>query len=170
MRACSVYLGLGSNVGDRAANLNLALYQLGQHIVIVTVSSVYETEPVGYAEQPPFLNAVCLATTSLSPRQLLHLTQTTETMLGRQPTFRNGPRPIDIDILLYGELQLHADDLVIPHRALPDRLFVLAPLAEIAPDLMHPTIGQTIRQLAESCPDRHWVRRLNGGQDVPAIH
>ena len=164
-----VYLGLGSNAGDRAGNLNAALSALGKYVSIMKVSSVYETEPVGFAEQPPFLNLVCHATAALSPEQVLHLTQDIEVKLGRLPTFRNGPRVIDIDILLFDALCLQSDGLVIPHPALPDRLFVLVPLAEIAPDVMHPVLHKSIRQLALESTDRHWVRATQGGDDVPAI-
>lgn len=165
----SVYLALGSNVGDRSGNLDRALSQLGRELEVLTVSSLYETEPVGYANQPPFLNRACHVATSLSPQRLLLFTQGVETHLGRLPTFRNGPRVIDIDILMYGDLQVHSDDLVIPHKALPERLFVLVPLAEIAPELVHPTLHKTIHQMIKDCRDRHWVRLFNGGDDVSAV-
>lgn len=169
MTRSDTYLGLGSNVGERASNLGAALSALAKHLDIVRVSSVYETEPVGFDNQSPFLNLVCHATTVMSPRQLLKLTQSVEAQVGRLPTFRNGPRVIDIDILLFDSLCLRTERLVIPHPELPNRLFALVPLAEIAPDFVHPVLHKSIRQLLLDSTDRHWVRAMTGGKDVPAI-
>lgn len=169
MTRTDAYLGLGSNVGDRASNLDSALSALGKHLDIVRVSSVYETEPVGFDKQSPFLNLVCHATTGMTPRQLLNYTQAVETQVGRLPTFRNGPRVIDIDILLFDALCLRSESLVIPHPELPNRLFALVPLAEIAPDFIHPVLHRSIRQLLLDSTDRHWVHSITGGDDVPAI-
>ncbi len=144
-----VYLALGSNLGDRRGNLAAALQQLREVITIETVSSVYETEPVGYLEQPRFFNIACCGKTWLSAQELLHYTQAIEVTLGRQPTFRNGPRPIDIDILLYDDLQSQDDQLTIPHPRMAERAFVLAPLAEISPNVVDPINGKTAQELLQ---------------------
>jgi len=142
-----VYLALGSNLGDRRGNLAAALQQLREVITIETVSSVYETEPIGYLEQPRFLNIACCGKTWLSAQELLHSTQAIEVAIGRQPTFRNGPRPIDIDILLYDDLHMQDNQLTIPHPRMAERAFVLAPLAEISPNVVNPVNGQTAASL-----------------------
>jgi 2-amino-4-hydroxy-6-hydroxymethyldihydropteridine diphosphokinase len=143
----TVYLALGSNLGDRRGNLTAALRRLSSVVVIDALSSLYETEPVGYLDQPQFLNMVCRGRTLLSAPKLLKDTQEIEVALGRQSTFRNGPRPIDIDILLYDDLHIEQENLTIPHPRMTERAFVLAPLAEIAPELVHPMSGKTIQQL-----------------------
>jgi len=141
------YLGLGSNLGDRKQNLVRALDLLSQHVVIEQLSSVYETEPVGYKEQPLFLNTVCRISTELNPEKLLRLAKKIESELGRTPAFPNAPRRIDIDILFYGDEVLNTRDLTIPHPRLVERAFVLVPLAEIAPDLVHPGNKKTVKKL-----------------------
>lgn len=141
------YLGLGSNLGKRDDNLRQALVKLRQKAIVNQVSSIYETEPVGYHQQPRFLNAVCQITTSLSPQELLTLVKQIEQEIGRTPTFPNGPRAIDIDILLYNQCLVNYPDLIIPHPRLEERAFVLVPLAEIAPNLKHPISQKTIREL-----------------------
>jgi GTP cyclohydrolase-4 len=143
----NIYLALGSNMGDRRGNLAAALQRLREVVTIDLVSSVYETEPVGYLEQPRFLNIVCSGQTRLSAQELLQYAKAIEVLLGRQPTFRNGPRPIDIDILLYEDLTLEQPDLIIPHPRMAERAFVLVPLAEIAPDVVNPTSGHTAQEL-----------------------
>ncbi len=144
-----VYLALGSNLGDRRGNFAAALQQLREVVTIETVSSVYETEPVGYLDQPRFLNIACCGKTWLSAQDLLHYTQAIEVAIGRQRTFRNGPRPIDIDILLYDDLHVQDDNLTIPHPRMAERAFVLVPLAEISPNVIDPVNGQTAQELLQ---------------------
>jgi len=155
-----VYLSLGSNVGDRKANLEKALRLLGQRLQIEQVSSVYETEPVGYTEQPRFLNAVCRVETDIGPLQLLSLIKGIEASLGRVPSFPNAPRPIDVDILFYSDLVMETPELTIPHPRIKERAFVLIPLLEIAPDLLHPVTSESIRDLAANVLGKEDVRKI----------
>jgi 2-amino-4-hydroxy-6-hydroxymethyldihydropteridine diphosphokinase len=141
------YLGLGSNLGDRRANLSAAAAAMAPSAVVLRSSSIYQTEPWGYLEQPAFLNQVLEVETSLSPADLLAALKRLEASLGRQATFRYGPRLIDLDILLYDQLVLHQPDLVIPHAQLAERAFVLVPLAELAPGLIHPLLGVSMAEL-----------------------
>ncbi len=141
-----VYLGLGSNMGDRRNNLNRARDYLSQRLRVEKVSSVYETEPVGNIEQPRFLNLVCEVYTNLAPMELLSLAKGIERKLGRVPGKSDEPRPIDIDILFYDDQIIETPELVIPHPGLTERAFVLVPLAEIAPELVHPVNGKTIKE------------------------
>ncbi|WP_376794267.1 GTP cyclohydrolase MptA [Thermogemmatispora sp.] len=164
-----VYLELGSNLGDRRANLAAALQRLREVVEISRVSSVYETEPVGYTEQPRFFNMVCVGRTALSAEQLLAYAKAIETALGRRPTVRNGPRPIDIDILLYDNLQMQAEHLTIPHPRMAERAFVLVPLAEIAPELIDPNSGRRISELRDSVP-QDGVKKLAESLRVPLEH
>lgn len=142
-----IYLGLGSNLGDRLDNLRAARAALPPRVSVLRASQVYETLPWGYADQPPFLNQVLEAHTLLAPRRLLAHLKSIENRLGRTPTFRYGPRLIDIDILFYGSQIIEMDGLIIPHPRLAERAFVLVPLAELAPDLVHPQSGLSIQQL-----------------------
>lgn len=144
-----VYLGLGSNLGDRRANLNAAASALPPAAAVLRASSIYETEPWGYLEQPAFLNQVLETETSLSPVDLLAALKRLEARLGRQATFLYGPRLIDLDILLYDQLVLNQSDLVIPHPQLAQRAFILVPLAELVPDLLHPLLGATMAELKD---------------------
>jgi GTP cyclohydrolase-4 len=153
------YLGLGSNLGDRKYNLARALELLMNYLVVEQVSSVYETEPVGYKEQPLFLNVVCRVSTELSPDKLLRLAKKIEAELGRMPSFPNAPRPIDIDILLYGDEVINDKELTIPHPRLAERAFVLVPLAEIAPNLVHPVSGKSITELLDNLGNVTGVRK-----------
>jgi 2-amino-4-hydroxy-6-hydroxymethyldihydropteridine diphosphokinase len=146
----SVYLCLGSNLGDRRKNLRLALEFLSQRLSISETSSVYDTEPEENPDQPRFLNLVCHATTYLQPADLLALLKGIENKMGRVSAKANSPRPIDIDILFYGQEAVAGAGLVIPHPKLTQRAFVLVPLNEIAPDLVHPVSKKKVRQhLAE---------------------
>lgn len=146
----SVYLALGSNLGDRKSQLRTALQELQKVVDIQNISSVYETEPVGYLDQPRFFNIVCYGHTSLTAQELLTQAKTIEKQLGRQPSIRNGPRPVDIDILMYEELIHVEDSLIIPHPRMHERAFVLVPLAEIAPDVIDPRSGKTARELLQA--------------------
>lgn len=142
-----IYLGLGANLGDRMANLQAARDALQPPVAVLRNSKVYETSPWGFVDQPSFLNQVIEAQTTLSPYRLLHHLKSIERRLGRTTTFRYGPRLIDLDILFFGNQILDLGGLLIPHPRLAERAFVLVPLAELAPELVHPQNGQSIRQL-----------------------
>jgi len=153
----TVYLGLGSNMGNRQENLDKALDLLSQRLQLGQVSSLYDTEPVGNINQPRFLNLVCQVYTRLAPEELLTLAKGVELKLGRAPGTSNASRPIDIDILFYGDKVIKTPELVIPHPRLTERAFVLVPLAEIAPDLVHPVSGKTVRELLEAITETQGV-------------
>jgi 2-amino-4-hydroxy-6-hydroxymethyldihydropteridine diphosphokinase len=143
-----VYLGLGSNMGDREASLRTALDQLdAPDFRLLRVSSFYETEPIGFREQPWFLNLAAEFETDLLPEQLLIRMQKVETDMGRTRAIANGPRTIDIDILLYGNSAMKAEGLEIPHPRYRGRRFTLAPLAELNPDLTDPVTGRTMAEM-----------------------
>ena len=144
-----VYIGLGSNEGDRFKNLQRALQLLSKdpRIEVEKVSSIYETEPLGYTNQNKFLNAVCEVSTSISPCLLLDLLKNIEKKMGRKKTFKWGPRNIDLDILLFDALVIDVNGLHIPHKELDKRKFVLLPLCEIAPDVVHPVLKKSIKKL-----------------------
>ncbi len=148
MSVKTVYLGLGSNVGERERNLQAAVDRLHSREVRITrLSSVYETEPQGMRNQRWFLNLVAEAETDLFPRQLLERIVKIERELGRRRVVENGPRTIDIDILFFGHAIVNTGELTIPHPRLAERRFVLAPMAELAPDLRDPISHQTMREL-----------------------
>jgi 2-amino-4-hydroxy-6-hydroxymethyldihydropteridine diphosphokinase len=154
-----VYLCLGSNLGDRQANLNKALEFIGQRMSVQKCSSVYETEPVDNPNQPQFLNLVCQATSRLAPAQLLVLLKGIESKMGRRGS---GPVPriIDIDILFYGDQVVNTPDLVIPHPRMAERAFVLVPINEIAPELKHPVLNRTMKELREGVKGVQGVLRF----------
>jgi 2-amino-4-hydroxy-6-hydroxymethyldihydropteridine diphosphokinase len=145
-----VYLALGSNLGDRRANLREAVARLGARVAIERISSLYETEPAYVLDQPRFLNAALRGRTTLAPAELLAFLKQIERELGREAGLRFGPRVIDLDILLYDDLALESDALTIPHPRMAERPFVLAPLAEIAPALLPPGWDAPIEQLAQT--------------------
>jgi 2-amino-4-hydroxy-6-hydroxymethyldihydropteridine diphosphokinase len=147
----TVYLALGSNVGNRAANLKAAIAALPPQMEVKAKSRVHETPPWGYTDQEKFLNQVLKVETYLDPEPLLKHLKRLEVALGREPTFPNGPRLIDIDMLFYDDLVYESSALVIPHPRLHERGFVLLPLMDIAPDLVHPVKQQSIRQLLALC-------------------
>ena len=157
----TIYLSLGSNLADREANLSQAIAQLPPAVRVLRVSPIYETEPVDYAAQPWFLNLVVEAETSLSPADLLAHTTAIEQGLGRIRTTPQGPRTIDIDILLYGDVVVQTGNLQIPHPRMPQRRFVLAPLADLAPNLRHPVTHQTVTEMLQSAPPQ--TVRLRAG-------
>ncbi|MDD4874098.1 MAG: 2-amino-4-hydroxy-6-hydroxymethyldihydropteridine diphosphokinase [Dehalococcoidales bacterium] len=140
----TVYLGLGSNLGDRKDNLEKAIDYLSQRIRITMRSSIYDTEAMENREQPRFLNMVCQAKTIVKPQDLLVLAKAVERKMGRQPSSHNAPRTIDIDILLYGDEVIDTPELTVPHSSLPNRAFALVPLAEIVPNLVHPVSKKTV--------------------------
>jgi 2-amino-4-hydroxy-6-hydroxymethyldihydropteridine diphosphokinase len=139
-----IYLGLGTNLGERQANLQAAATGLIPKVRVLRVSSIYETEPWGYRDQPAFLNQVLEGETDLQPLDLMIFLKNLELTLGRQATFLYGPRLIDLDILFYDQIVINQAELVIPHPRLAERAFMLVPLAELAPELHHPSLGLTI--------------------------
>ncbi len=142
-----VFLGTGSNLGDRLANLQKAIHALNDIAPIDQASRVYETQPWGFTDQPAFLNQALSATTDLDPFDLLDSIKMMENEIGRTPTFRYGPRIIDIDILFFDDLVLDEERLTIPHPHITERAFVMVPLHEIAPQLVHPRLQRTIHDL-----------------------
>jgi 2-amino-4-hydroxy-6-hydroxymethyldihydropteridine diphosphokinase len=158
-----VFLALGSNLGEREENLESAISALQAQGELLAKSRIYETEPVGYEDQPAFLNQVCKVAMKYSPTELLEVTQRIERELGRKPTFPSGPRIIDIDVLFYGERIIHTTNVDIPHPKIPERRFVLVPMCDIAPNLIHPELGKSMRELVDESTDTHWVRPIDGG-------
>jgi len=145
----TIYLALGTNLGDRFENLETAIDNMLPGVTVKKRSSIYETPPWGFEDQPAFLNMVLQVETELSPWKLLKYIKKLEGSMGRKHTFRNGPRLIDIDILFYDTLECEQSGLVIPHPRIAERAFVLVPLAEIAPDFLHPVLQVTIQDLLD---------------------
>ena len=148
----TVYLGLGSNLGDRAANLDAAIAKLRELGDVAAVSGFYETEPVEVSDQPWFLNAALALETELMPRQLMGRILAVEQSMGRKRMQPKGPRLIDIDVLLFGNSVIETPQLIVPHPRMHERRFVLEPLAAIAPDARHPVFKRTVRELRDALP------------------
>jgi len=162
-----VYLSLGSNTGDRQTQLAEAVERLKKLGTISAVSSLYETEPMDVTHQPWFLNCALLLETELMPKQLIRAILGIEQEMGRRRTQVKGPRPIDIDILLFGNSVVETRDLTIPHPAMHERRFVLAPLAEIAADVRHPVLKKTVTELRDALPPAGAVRSVSTANNWP---
>ena len=161
----TAYISMGSNLGNRRANLEFGIEALRQAGILPgRISPLFETEPVGYRDQPWFLNLALEIKTSLKPLDLLRLCQEIEVSRGRSRPFTGAPRTLDLDILLYGDLVLDTSELTIPHPRMTERRFVLQPLAEIAPHRIHPLRNKTILSLLESCQDTATVHAYAPGE------
>ena len=166
MAILEAYLGLGSNLGDRVANLQKGAALLAERVGELDLSSIYRTVPVGFLAQPEYLNAVARARTRLSPFELMHAIRAIESELGRTRTLTNGPRTLDVDILLFGTSELRSPPVTVPHPRLAGRAFALEPLAELAPLLRHPILGLTISELLSNlrpAPGRVVLRSSSWG-------
>jgi len=160
------HLGLGSNVGDREGYLRKTVEAIGnfERSEVRRVSSIYETEPWGKKDQDPFLNQVVEVDTQLRPHELLAVCQKIEKDLGRSTRERWGPRTIDIDLLLYGDVVIEDRNLRVPHSLLAERRFVLVPLTELSPSVSLPGLGKTVREVLEDCQDRGTVKLYKRGE------
>jgi 2-amino-4-hydroxy-6-hydroxymethyldihydropteridine diphosphokinase len=167
MTAKVVYLALGSNLGDRQKNLKAALRALPPQVEITAVSRLYETAPAYVLDQPAFLNIVIEGRTELAPVELLAYLKMIEKQLGREETIRYGPRQIDLDIIFYDDLILKTPELEIPHPQMHERSFVLEPLAELAPDFVHPGLKQPVKVLLAALPGKGGVLNVSEWQPWP---
>jgi 2-amino-4-hydroxy-6-hydroxymethyldihydropteridine diphosphokinase len=160
-----VFIGIGTNLGDRSKNIEEALNNLKlKEVTIVHQSPIYETEPYGLTDQPKFLNCAIETNTTLSPQELLETLLKIEKKMGRERKIPWGPRIIDLDILFYGDLVVNEESLIIPHPDLQNRFFVLKPLSDIAPEFLHPVSKKTIKQMLkdlENLPEKPRVKSKN---------
>ncbi len=155
-----VYLGVGSNLGDKQENIRRALELLQEKCEVRAVSSLYHTEPVGFADQNWFLNGAVKIETELALAELRSFLRSIEERLGKKSIRKNGPRTIDLDMLFYGSQTVNEGGLTVPHPRLHERLFVLAPLEEICPDFVHPLLNRSVGDLKSGTRDKHKVERL----------
>ena len=144
-----VYLALGSNLGNRKANIVRATYMISKRMIVLKISKLYETKPVGYANQPDFINAVIKVETLLTPQQVLSVAKSIEDELKRIKTIKDGPRTIDIDVLFYNDKVINEEGLIIPHPRIQQRSFVLEPMIDVSPDYVHPVLGKNMTMLYE---------------------
>ena len=163
--SAEVFIGLGGNLGDPRTTFGQAIEKMGRIATVTGISSLYRSKPYGFADQPDFLNAVLRASTELQVFPLFANLQAIETELGKTIVRANGPRAIDLDLLFYGDLVVQSDELEVPHPGIPNRDFVLLPLAEIDPDFAHPTLNRSIAELLESL-EFHYVE----GAPEPSHH
>lgn len=164
--AVTAFLGLGSNVGDRRAHLAHALHRLDTLSELTGVSSVWETDPVGYEDQRRFLNLVVRIVTRASPRELLRRTREIERERGRERRFRNAPRTLDIDLLLYGDRVVDEEGLEIPHPRMPERAFVVVPLLELDSGLVDPRTGEPYAEMSAATPSPNEMDRIMDGEEL----
>jgi 2-amino-4-hydroxy-6-hydroxymethyldihydropteridine diphosphokinase len=159
-----VYLGIGTNLGDKRENLEAALNSLAPHVALQAVSRLYETAPAYVLDQPPFYNIAVKGQTALPPVELLAFLKNLEEELGREKVVRYGPRKIDMDLLFYGDLALDLPQLQIPHPRISERAFVLRPLADLSPQLLHPVTGQSVLEMADALPEDDGILRVHNWQ------